>query len=138
MTPPKRLIGKAKTSFVLTDNWARRTHKLYDPKWQAPASAKLALEVRSEQSNKLVLGLDGFAAEVQLKGGPDWHRVVLSPAEFHNAGGVALSAWKGVRELRLGAKETLRAKDGKQDKKLELGADWQGANPKFRNLRWVQ
>ncbi len=125
-------------TYDLTDNWARKTHKLYDPKWQAPVSAKLALEARSEQTNKVVIGLDSYAAEVQLKGGTDWQRVVLGPAEFRNAVGVALPTWKGIRELRLGAMETLRAKDGNKEKKVELGADWQGAKPEFRNLRWVE
>ncbi len=32
----------------MTDSWARRTHKLYDDRWEAPSAAKLVLEVRSE------------------------------------------------------------------------------------------
>jgi hypothetical protein len=125
-------------TYDLTDRWARKTHKLYDQKWQAPASAKLALDVRSERANKLVVGLDSCAAEVQLKGGTDWQSVVFSPADFQSATRVALPSWKGIRELRLGPQETLRAKDGKQDMKLELGANWQGAEPEFRNLRWAE
>ena len=125
-------------TYDLTDNWARKTHKLYDPKWQAPVSAKLALEVRCAQPNTLVFGLDSYAAEVQLKGGAGWQSVMLSPTEFRNAAGVALPAWKGIRELRLGAKETLRANDRGKENKLILGAEWQGPKPEFRNLRWAQ
>ena len=125
-------------TYDLTDNWARKTHKLYDPKWPPPPFAKLALEVRVEKPNKLVVGLDDFAAEVSLAGGADWQSVVLFPTDFHKAGGSSILDWKGIRELRLGAKETLRANDGGKDKKLDLGADWQGAKPEFRNLRWVE
>ncbi len=123
-------------TYDLTDSWARKTHKIYDPKWRAPGAARLALDVRCGQANKLVVGLDSYASEVQLKGGADWQSVVLGPGEFRDAAGRTLAGWAGLRELRLGAKETLRAKDGKQDKKLELGAEWQGAKPELRNLRW--
>jgi hypothetical protein len=124
-------------TYDLTDNWARKTHKLYDPKWLPPASATLALEVRSQQPNKLVVGLDNFAAEIPLKGGTKWQKIVLSPADFCDASGKLLPGWVGVKELRLGAKETLRAKDGGAEKKLDLGAEWQGAKPEFRDLRWI-
>ncbi len=120
-------------TYDITGNWPLKTHKLYDPKWQAPASAKLALEVRSEQANKLVIGLDSHAAEIQLKGGTEWQRVLLAPADFRNASGEPLTSWKGIKELRLGDKETLRAKDGKT---LVLGAAWKGTEPKFRKLEW--
>lgn len=120
-------------TYDLTDNWARKTHKLYDPKWHAPASAKLALGVRSEQANKLVIGLDNHAAEVQLKGGTEWQRIQLAPADFRNTPGEPLSSWKGIKELRLGDKETLRAKDGKT---TSLGGAWKGSQPHFRMLQW--
>jgi len=130
--------SKAWFTYDLTDNWARKTHKLYDPKWQAPVSAHLVLDVRAAQTNRLVVGLDSYAAEVLLKGGPEWQSVVLAPADFRNAAGVGRADWRGIQELRLGAKETLRLKDGGQEKKLDLGADWQGAKPEFRNMRWVE
>jgi hypothetical protein len=124
-------------TYDLTDNWARKTHKLYDPKWLPPASATLALEARSQQPNKLVMGLDNYAAEIPLTGGMKWQKIVLSPANFHDAAGKSLPDWKGVKELRLGDKETLRSKDGDTEKKLDLGTDWQGAKPEFQNLRWI-
>jgi hypothetical protein len=125
-------------TYDLTDNWARKTHKLYDPQWAAPAFAKLAIEVRSEQANKLVVGVDNLAAEVSLKGGMEWQSVVLYPIDFRNAASASILDWKGIKELRLGAKETLRSNDGGQEKKLDVGADWQGPSPEFRNLRWVE
>ena len=124
-------------TYDLTDNWARNTHKLYDPKWLPPASATLALEVCSQQPNRLVVGLDNFAAEIPLTGGSKWQKLVLSPADFHDASGKSLPGWTGIKELRLGAKETLHSKDGDTEKKLDLGADWLGAKPEFRNLRWL-
>jgi len=137
---PSRLIesfekGWQKEWFTydLTDNWVQKTHKLYDPKWQAPASAKLALDVRAAQPNKLVIGLDSHATEIQLKGGAEWQRVIVTPSDFRNVEGESLSTWNGVKELRLDAKETLRAKDGKT---RALGGVWQGSQPEFRMLQW--
>ena len=120
-------------TYDITGNWPFKTHKLYDPKWQAPVSAKLALDVRSEQANKLVIGLDSHAAEIQLKGGTEWQRVLLLPADFQNASGEPLPSWKGIKELRLGDKETLRAKDGKT---TSLGGAWKGSQPQFTMLQW--
>ena len=125
-------------TYDLTDNWARKTHKLYDPRWLAPTSATLVLEVRSKQPNKLVVGLDNFAAEFPLKGGMKWQEIDMSPADFHDASGKSLPGWTGIKEMRLEAKETLRSKTGDTEKKLDLGAEWQGAKPEFRDLRWIQ
>ena len=117
--------------------WARRTHKVYDDQWKAPAGAKLALEVRSAKANTLVVGVDQHAAAVQLVGGPAWQRVVVSQADFRDATGSAGLTWAGIKELRLSARETLRSKGKGEPKPMRLGAPWQGAAPRFRNLRWV-
>lgn len=125
-------------TYDLTGRWPRRTHKLYDPKWNAPPGAELALDVRCEQPNRLIVGLDDAAAEVALHGGAPWQSAVLAPADFKNAEGKALADWTGIRELRLNDCETLVArKGGKQDKQQRIGAPWQGAAPEFRNLRWI-
>jgi len=117
------------------ENWARSTHKIYDPQWRAPASAKLALDVRAVKPNKFVVGLDEFATEVSLAGGAEWQSVTLAPADFHDAEDKVLLSWAGLKELRLGALETFRSeKEGA--KPVSLGGDWKGAAPEFRNLRW--
>jgi hypothetical protein len=125
-------------TYDLTDNWARKTHKLHDPQWQAPAGAKLALEVRCEQPHKLVIGLDDYAAEIRVTGENDWQSIVLQSADFRNAAGVSLTDWKGIKELRLEPQETLRGKIDGKEKSVTLGASWQGPKPEFRNLRWVR
>ena len=125
-------------TYELTDNWARKTHKLHDPQWQAPAGAKLALEMRCDHPHQLVVGLDDYAAEVRVTGGNDWQSIVLQPADFRNAAGASLADWKGIKELRLGPQETLRGKIDGKEKSVTLGASWQGPKPKFRNLRWVK
>ena len=119
--------------------WPRKTHKLYSDKWKAPSSsAKLAFEVLADSPNKMIVGVDKSVAEIQLNGDSKWQQVVLTAADFHDAGGVARSDWKGIKEFRLGDQETLRGKVDGKDKVLRLGAGWKGANPKFRNLRWVE
>jgi len=119
------------------DEWARRTHKTYDDRWQAPANATLALEVRSAKANKMVVGIDEFAAEIALRGGQQWQSVRLPPTGFQDVEGKSLPNWHDVRQLRLGAKETLRAKGRGVTKSRVLGASWQGPEPEFRNLRWI-
>jgi len=51
--------------------------------------------------------------------------------------GASLKEWKGIKELRLAAKDRLTVQEGGEEKKREIGADWRGLRPEFRNLRWV-
>jgi len=78
-----------------------------------------------------------FAPHVQLNGGSAWQRIVLSSQDFRNVTGATLPDWTGIKELRLGAQETLRTKRGETAEPLTLGAAWQGARPEFRSLHWV-
>jgi len=119
------------------EDWARRTHKIYDEQWQAPPNAKLVFEVRSAKPNKLIVGIDRYAAEIQLAGNSEWQPIVLAQGDFRNNAGVATLEWTGIKELRLGAMETLRSKNNSEEQKLTLGANWQGVKPDFRNLRWI-
>ena len=125
-------------TYDLTDNWARRTHKIYDPAWQAPPFAKLAFSVRSEKPNRMVVGVGEFAAEVQLKGNLEWESIILFPVDFHDAVGRSLLDWTHAKELRIGPRDVLRSGHGAARKTLVLGADWQGAPPELRNLRWIE
>ena len=118
-------------------DWARRTHKVYDPQWRAPVHGCLALDVRTDRPNKLVMGINQYAAEISLKGGDAWQSIILSAQDFRSVGGGALTSWQGIKELRLGAQETLRPKRGDTAKPLTLGGIWQGEKPEFRHLRWI-
>lgn len=102
-----------------TGKWWLYTHKLYDPQWIAPTGAKLAIKVRSKEANKLVVSIDGYQAEVDLKGGLV-ESVSLSPGDFKKKD-VALTSWVGAKELGL-----LWGKTG-----------WLGSPPEFSELRWV-
>ena len=118
--------------------WARTTHKVYDPRWTAPQAAKIALEIRSAQPNKLVVGLDESAAEVALKGGPHWQSVVLSATDFRNAADEPMENYAGIRTLKLGAEQRLQREVDGEQKVIELGAKWKGAAPEFKNLQWMR
>jgi acetyl esterase/lipase len=124
-------------TYESTDHWARRTHKIYDDRWQAPPAAKLVLEVRSAQPNRLVLGIDGYAAAIALTGGAGWQQISLAPEDFRNAADLALPGWKGIRELRLAAKDRLTLRERGEERRKEVGAEWQGPRPEFQNLRWA-
>ena len=117
--------------------WSIKTHKIYDDKWKAPENARLAFEVRSVKPNKMVVGIDNYASELQLDGGTEWQQVVLSAKDFKNAKGESLPNWNGIMELRLGTQETLREKIDFENKKVDMGAEWTGEKPEFRNLRWL-
>jgi hypothetical protein len=124
-------------TYDLSGKWARNTHKLYDDKYKGPAGAKLSIDVKSELPNKLVIGLDDHAAEVSLKGGPDWQTVILAAGDFSNGDNAKLAGWEGIRELRLGPRETLKPKKDNKTKATVMGGEWKGAAPEFRNLKWV-
>ncbi|MGY8653616.1 MAG: dienelactone hydrolase family protein [Verrucomicrobiia bacterium] len=120
------------------EEWGRRTHKIYDEQWQAPKGARLALRVRSEKRNKMVIGVDGFANQIILIGDNAWQEIMLTPADFKDAEGRSLANWDGSMELRLLAAETLRSnRRGADRKSRKLGGPWQGAKPAFQNLRWI-
>ena len=129
-------------TYDLSGGWPRRTHKLYDPKWKAPPGAMLALDVKSEQPNRLVVGLDDYVSEVALAGGSGLQTVTLAAGDFENGDGQKLQGWDGIKELRIGYRESLRlkgpaqAKGGQPVKPRLMGAEWKGSAPEFRNLRW--
>ena len=120
--------------FNYRDGWARSTHKVYDPQWQTPGNAKLALQVSCAQANKLVVKIDEYAAEVSLAGGSAWEAIEFSAVDFKNTAGKALTDFKGIKELRLSPQETLR---GKNNAVAQFGGAWQGADPIFNDLHWV-
>jgi len=98
---------------------------------------QLALDVLSESPNKFIVGMDAFAAEMNLTGGTAWQAINLTASDFKDASGTVMSDWSKIRVLRLTATDRLVSrKDGKESV-LQLGAAWKGPHPKFRNLRWV-
>ncbi len=117
--------------------WGRRTHKVYDPQWAAPDGAKLSLDIQTEKANKLVVGIDHYAAEIELTGGADWQAVTLAASDFNDAEEQAMSGWSGIKELRLLAAEHLRTQKRGEKKTRLVGGHWKGEPPRFRNLRWV-
>ncbi|UCE49992.1 MAG: hypothetical protein JSW47_07505, partial [Phycisphaerales bacterium] len=118
------------------DEWARSTHKIADETYTAPEGATLAVDALAEQSNTMVIAIDDYAAEVQLRGGDQWQSVVLRLQDFHNAGGDILVSWKDIRRLKLAPKERLKPKRGSEGSPKQIGKRWNGAKPRFRNLRW--
>jgi hypothetical protein len=119
------------------DQWARTTHKLNDDQYKAPETAKLVLDVQSDQTNELVILLDDYAAEIPLRGGKEWQQIVLSPDNFENYAGEPLPHWSTAKRLTLSAAERLRPGRGQQGASRIIGKNWHGAPPRFRHLRWL-
>jgi len=118
------------------DEWARSTHKIADETYAAPEGTALAIDVLAERSNTLVIVIDDYAAKVQLRGGVQWQSVVLRLQDFHNPGGDTLGSWKDIRRLKLTPEERLKPKRGSEGNATRVGKPWNGARPRFRNLRW--
>ena len=114
------------------EEWAISTHKIYTDEWKAPVNARLEIEVQSDQPNKLAIGLNTSAFEAVLNGGPDWQLISVTPADFRDASNQPLKDWSKIRELRLGPLENLAGQTPRK-----LGGNWQGAPPRFRNLKWA-
>lgn len=118
--------------------WARSTHKLYHPLWSAPAdkkSLKLSIDIRSEQANTMIVGLDKHVAEIKLVGCTGWQTITLSPSDFLDADNKPLNSWQEIKELHLAPSKYLRPKNG-GERRLVGSSKWQGVAPQFRNLRW--
>jgi dienelactone hydrolase len=126
-------------TYDLAEAWPsmpRTSNKLSDPEFQAPAGAKLACDVLAEDQNKLVLCYDDHAAEVRLRGGGKWQSITLGPSDFQDADGRGLDGWKPCGEFSLKYREQLTSLQNGVEKTTQLGGDWQGPPPRFRNLRW--
>ncbi len=121
-----------------TEGWGRRTHKVYSNLWKAPPKAKLAVDVRSVDPNMLILGLDGYIAEVALTGGDSWQAVALLPTDFQNSDGETLADWSNIKELSFDAEEILKKRVDDEVISTVFGGEWSGADPEFRNLRWIE
>ncbi|QDT24930.1 Alpha/beta hydrolase family protein [Gimesia panareensis] len=118
------------------DEWTLITHKLNDATWTAPKQAQLALEVRAAEANLLVFVIDGYAAEVELKGGGDWESIVLKADDFQSWNGDELPGWEGIRQLKITHAERLQpTRRGKGQPRI-IGKNWRGPAPEFRNLHW--
>lgn len=128
------------------DTWPISTHKLFDSQWKAPLESKLepkmqtklALEVLVDAPNQLVVLIDDHAAEVELNKPGQWQAVELNASDLKNFDDDALPNWQNIRRLKLGNAERLRSSQrGSKESKI-IGKNWKGADPKFRNLRWIK
>ena len=118
--------------------WGIRTNKLYEPKWSAKTPvSKLSLEVKSTQPNPLIVWLDGYGTEINLVGNNLWQRFNLPREVFKNSDGASLQKWSMVRELRLDHSDKLGINSGSKTKPVQVGGNWEGAPPEFRNLKWI-
>lgn len=119
------------------ENWALTTNKLTDPMHAAPEQAALALEVRCQHRNTLVVTLDDFGNETSLEGGLKWQALQFTLTDFQNLAGEFPVSWSDMQQLKLSDAEHLKPARGSTLKRKLLGANWKGDPPEFRNLRWI-
>ena len=102
-------------------NWRVITRKLGDDLYAAPAYAKLAFSVRSEQANTLLLKMDKHTATLKLDGKTSWQDVVLYPTDFKGEDGTTRLDWNVIKSFSLS----------------DVAKKWKGAAPEFRAMRWI-
>ncbi|WP_372772247.1 dienelactone hydrolase family protein [Mangrovibacterium sp.] len=120
------------------EKWELATHKIYSRKWKAPENAMLEFSIRSVNPNALVVSSNSYATEIQLKGGNEWQKITVPAKSLKNALGEALTDWSLATELKFSANESFREKADGQNQDMELGTEWKGEKPEFRNLRWIK
>ena len=129
----------AKEWFVYKpDKWELKTHKVYCDIWKAPENAKLSFGIRCVEANFLVVSLDKFACELELKGGNKWQQIVLSASDFKNSIGEPLPGWSDLKELTFSANESFKVSADGEAERIVLGGEWKGAKPEFRDLLWLR
>jgi len=121
-----------------TKPWEYRTHRVYSPLWKAPEGASIAIELLANQANKCVIGIDGYATEINHPGEGKWKTFTFKLTDFKDAKNQPIKSWQGISELHLTAAEHLRSGKGKDQVIRQVGASWKGKAPEFRNLRWVK
>ena len=119
------------------NSWPIATHKIHDETYAAPDGKEVALafEVNSSKPNTLLIKLDERLAEVKLKGGPDWQKVQLTPADFVDFENNPREDFSNLRTLSFLDTDRLRGKQRKDSR--VVGKAWTGDLPKFRDLRWL-
>lgn len=120
------------------DKWELATHKIYNELWKAPENAVLEFSVLSAEQNTLVVSSNSYAAEIQLKGSDKWQKCKVSAKDLKNALGESLSDWSAALELKFSANGSFREKAAGEVQNMELGAEWKGEKPEFKNLGWIK
>jgi cephalosporin-C deacetylase-like acetyl esterase len=107
------------------DYWSFKTFKALSPMHRPPASARLVVEVRSEEDNKLNFtsfsswdgGREQRASNQTIKGGNQWQTISLLPSDFRDKQNTPLSDWSQMKKLQLSGPRP---------------------RPEFRNLHWME
>ena len=144
--------------FVLSDNnphhWVYSTRKITDPKWYGPDAAKLVVELKNHEDNKLIIvayenewrGYRGkrnvYVAEVDLESSENWQEVILAARDFKQvrtrehdniAKSGMLSKWNEIDRLEIRAYYDIYV----GNKKTIIGdTKWKGLQPLLREIRW--
>lgn len=100
------------------NTWEYKTHRVHSDQYKAPRYAMLEFEIKSDQTNFIMLYANSYSHIRPLKGG-DWEKVSVLPAHFVYEGKKLLN-WKDIHTLSFG----------------RFHNSWNGPSPEFRNLKW--
>ena len=95
---PKGIKGFRSTS----NQRGSGTEQLHDPKWQAPANARLSFKFYCTEPQTVVLtGGDHHSVELEITASDEWQEMILSPERLTNpTNQMPLKDWSSIGKLR--------------------------------------
>ena len=95
---PKGIKGFRSTS----NQRGSGTEQLHDPKWQAPAHARLSFKFYCTEPQMVVLtGGDHHSVELEITASDEWQEMILAPERLTNpTNRMALKDWSSIGKLR--------------------------------------
>ena len=95
---PKGIKGFRSTS----NQRGSGTEQLHDPKWQAPANARLSFKFYCTEPQTVVLtGGDHHSIELEITASDEWQEMILAPERLTNpTNQMPLKDWSSIGKLR--------------------------------------
>lgn len=120
------------------NRWSYSGHQLYSLLFKAPSEdAKMVIELKSAQKNRMMISLDSYFTMVEIKGGGKLQTITLSREDFKDKKKNVIPSWDRVLIFTLSANEALSSAE-KSDKKSNPYDKWRGPHPEFKVIKWVE
>ncbi len=105
----------------VTSGWSYNTHKMNSSLWGPPTTGKLKIVLRSSHTNDISVSYGSYKTVLSLQGDNNWDQFYLSPSDFKDGNGSAMSGWEPLIVFNLAPSGT-----------------WIGDDPEFKLLRWYR
>ena len=92
--------GEWEKEWIARGQSSKKTFKMRSPQYQAPPDARLGIEIRSDKTGRIMLGMEKekerYHYSIKLNGDSEWQQVLLSPSDFKNQKAETLKDWHSV------------------------------------------